>query len=57
MLRDLEQPDNTMARARYASLLLQRHEVDEAERQFKEVLKNAPKDYRTRNDPTMRRPG
>jgi arylsulfatase A-like enzyme/Flp pilus assembly protein TadD len=45
-----EQPDNTMARARYASLLLDLHEVDEAERQFKEVLKSAPKDYRTRNN-------
>jgi arylsulfatase A-like enzyme/Flp pilus assembly protein TadD len=45
-----EQPDNTMARARYASLLLKLHEVDEAERQFKEVLKSAPGDYRTRNN-------
>jgi arylsulfatase A-like enzyme/Flp pilus assembly protein TadD len=45
-----EQPDNTMARARYASLLLELHEVDEAERQFKEVLKSAPGDYRTRNN-------
>src|SRR4030042_5904957 len=39
-----------MARAGYASLLLELHEVDEAERQFKEVLKSAPKDHRTRNN-------
>ncbi len=45
-----EQPDNTMTRARYASLLLHLNEVDEAERQFKEVLESAPKDYRTRNN-------
>lgn len=45
-----EQPDNIMARARYASLLLELHEADEAERQFKEVLESAPKDYRTRNN-------
>jgi arylsulfatase A-like enzyme/Flp pilus assembly protein TadD len=45
-----EQPDNTMARARYASLLLDLHEVDEAEGQLKEVLKSAPTDYRTRNN-------
>jgi arylsulfatase A-like enzyme/Flp pilus assembly protein TadD len=45
-----EQPDNTMARARYASLLLKLRRVDEAESQFKEILKSAPEDYRTRNN-------
>jgi Flp pilus assembly protein TadD len=31
-------------------VLLGLHEVDEAERQFKEILKSAPEDYRTRNN-------
>jgi arylsulfatase A-like enzyme/Flp pilus assembly protein TadD len=45
-----EQPENTMARGRYATALAKLQELDEAERQFKEILKRVPSDYRSRNN-------
>ncbi len=45
-----EQPDHPMARARYAGLLIKLHELDEAERQLKDILKRFPSDYRSRNN-------
>ena len=45
-----EQPENTMARARYATVLIKLREVGEAEQQLKEVLRRVPADYRSRNN-------
>ncbi len=45
-----EQPDNVMARSRYATLLIKLRELKEAEKQLKEILRTAPSDYRSRNN-------
>ncbi len=43
-------PDNPMARARYAGVLIGLREWDEAERQLAEILRRDPSDYRSRNN-------
>ncbi len=43
-------PDNLMARARYARVLTQLHQLDAAEKELKEILKLAPSDYKSRNN-------
>ncbi|RPI24717.1 MAG: hypothetical protein EHM61_16355 [Acidobacteria bacterium] len=45
-----EQPDNAMARSRYATLLIKLQELEEAERQLKEILRGVPSDYKSRNN-------
>lgn len=45
-----EQPDNAMARARFAGVLMKLQELREAESQLQEVLKRAPSDYRSMNN-------
>jgi len=45
-----EQPDNPMARARYAGLLIKLQDAGEAERQLKQLLRQFPTDYRSRNN-------
>jgi len=45
-----EQPDNAMARSRYATLLMKLQELQEAERQLKEILRGVPSDYKSRNN-------
>ncbi|MFB3903778.1 MAG: sulfatase-like hydrolase/transferase [Acidobacteriota bacterium] len=44
------QPDNTMARSRYATLLIRLRDFDEAEKQLKEIVRQAPSDYKARNN-------
>jgi len=44
------QPDNPMARARYAGLLISLRDWGEAEKQLIEVLRRDPSDYKSRNN-------
>jgi choline-sulfatase len=44
------EPQNNVARANMASLLIRLGRVGEAEEEFKEVLANDPSDYRSRNN-------
>jgi len=44
------EPQNNIARANMASLLVRLGRVDEAEAEFKKVLANDPSDYRSRNN-------
>jgi len=46
----VDQPDNLMARSRYATLLIKVRELKEAEKQLKEILSRAPSDYKSKNN-------
>jgi len=44
------EPENNIARAGYANLLLRMGRMNEAEREFQRVVANDPQDYRSRNN-------